>query len=115
MKVILLTLDNIEEDIKQEIKGMLPSKEEDEERELRRIISGDDERNDLPTTLFIDTTKLYKETEYFFRIESVKGLYLSPLQYRENPMMIILLNDREYNCKFDSDIYNKLKEHLNNY
>ena len=62
MKVILLTLDNIEEDIKQEIKGMLPSKEEDEERELRRIISGDDEQNDLPTTLFIDTTKLYKET-----------------------------------------------------
>ena len=68
MKVILLTLDNIEEDIKQEIKGMLPSKEEDEERELRRIISGDDEQNDLPTTLFIDTTKLYKETEFFFRI-----------------------------------------------
>jgi hypothetical protein len=29
--------------------------------------------------------------------------------------MIILLNDMEYNCKFDSDIYNKLKEHLNNY
>ena len=48
MKVILLTLDNIEEDIKQEIKGMLPSKEDEEERELRRIISGDDEQDDLP-------------------------------------------------------------------
>ena len=115
MKVILLTLDNIEEDIKQEIKGMLPSKEEDEERELRRIISGDDEQNDLPTTLFIDTTKLYKETEFFFRIESVKGLSLSHLQYKANPMMIILPNDREHTCKFDLDIYNKLKEHLNNY
>lgn len=119
MKVTLLTFGDIQDDIKDEIQKMIPTEEERYEKEIQRIIgnntSEEEEEEDGIRTVYIDPTKYYKEVEFFFRIENVKGMYLSPLKWQENPIMVILLNDKEYNCKFDKDNYIKLSEHLNNY
>lgn len=115
MKVKLLLLEDIEADIKNEIESLMQdSEEDDEERRIRRIIGKDDEDDNKPKHLFVNMSKYYKETDFYFKKDSVTGLFLSSLTRNDGKIMVIMLYGKEYDCVYDQDIFDELTNYLNN-
>lgn len=115
MKVTLLLLEGVEEEIAEEIKNQLGEKEEltGYEKVLAEL-EGREEDNQK-STIFVDMTKFFKVTEFYFKKETVKGLFMSnKLTKFKDKIMVIIIDGQEYDCLFDEIIFEELKEFLNN-
>jgi len=115
MKVKLLLLEGVEKEIEDEVKSQL--EEHSETSEYERVLSEIEGRANekQSSTIFIDVTKYLKTTDFYFKIQDVKGLFMSTSITKFNDkVMVLLLNDREYDCIFDKDIFEKIKNYLEN-
>ena len=115
MKVTLLLLEGVEEEIAEEIKNQLG--EEKELTSYEKVLAeleGREEDNQK-STIFVDMTKFFKVTEFYFKKETVKGLFMSnKLTKFKDKIMVIIIDGQEYDCLFDEAIFEELKEFLNN-
>lgn len=114
MKVKLLLLENIDAEIKSEIQSFMQESEEDEEeRRIRRIIGGEDEEDEKPKHLFVNMSKYYKETDFYFKKDAITGLFLSSMTRNDSKIMVIMVHGKEYDCVYDQDIFDELINYLN--
>lgn len=115
MKVTLLLLEGVEKEIENEIRNQLG--ETDNLSNYDRVlaeIDGKGEENQQQT-IFVDMTKFFKTTDFYFKKTSVRGLFMSSNLTKNNQkIMIILVENQEYNCLFDETIFEELKQFLNN-
>lgn len=115
MKVTLLLLEGVEKEIQDEVRNQLG--EHSETSEYERVLSEIEGRTgeNQQSTIFVDVTKFYKITDFYFRKTDVKGLFMSSkLTIKNEEIMVILLDGQEYDCLFDEIIFEELKEFLNN-
>lgn len=115
MKVKLLLLEGVEKEIEDEVKSQL--EEHSETSEYERVLSEIEGRTNEKqfSTIFVDITKFYKTTNFYFRKTDVRGLFMSSkLTIKNEKIMVILLDGQEYDCLFDEIIFEELKEFLNN-
>lgn len=115
MKVKLLLLEGVEKEIENEVRNQLG--EHSETSEYERVLSEIEGRSNenQQSTIFVDMTKFFKTTDFYFRKTDVKGLFMSTKVTKNNQnIMIILVDSQEYECLFDSVIFEELKEFLNN-
>ena len=115
MKVKLLLLEGVEKEIENEVRNQLGEKEElsGYDRVLAELDGKVDESQQQ--SIFVDMTKFFKTTDFYFRKTDVKGLFMSTKVTKNNQnIMIILVDSQEYECLFDSVIFEELKEFLNN-
>jgi hypothetical protein len=115
MKVKLLLLEGVEKEIEDEVKSQL--EEHSETSEYERVLSEIEGRANekQSSTIFVDVTKFYKTTNFYFRKTDVRGLFMSSkLTIKNEKIMVILLDGQEYDCLFDEIIFEELKEFLNN-
>lgn len=115
MKVKLLLLEGVEKEIEDEVKSQL--EEHSETSEYERVLSEIEGRANekQSSTIFVDVTKFYKTTNFYFRKTDVRGLFMSSkLTIKNEKIMVILLDGQEYDCLFDEIIFKELKEFLNN-
>jgi len=115
MKVKLLLLEGVEKEIEDEVKSQL--EEHSETSEYERVLSEIEGRANekQSSTIFVDITKFYKTTNFYFRKTDVRGLFMSSkLTIKNEKIMVILLDGQEYDCLFDEVIFEELKEFLNN-
>ena len=115
MKVKLLLLEGVEKEIEDEVKSQL--EEHSETSEYERVLSEIEGRANekQSSTIFVDVTKFYKTTNFYFRKTDVRGLFMSSkLTIKNEKIMVILLDGQEYDCLFDEVIFEELKEFLNN-
>ena len=115
MKVKLLLLEGVEKEIDDEVKSQL--EEHSETSEYERVLSEIEGRANekQSSTIFVDVTKFYKTTNFYFRKTDVRGLFMSSkLTIKNEKIMVILLDGQEYDCLFDEIIFEELKEFLNN-
>lgn len=113
MKVQLLVLENIEQEIQNEVKNQIGENNLSGYDKVLRELEG--EKVDENQPIFIDVTKYLKTTDFYFKIQDVKGLFMSTSITKFNDkVMVLLLNDREYDCIFDKDIFEKIKNYLEN-
>ena len=115
MKVKLLLLEGVEKEIEDEVKSLL--EEHSETSEYERVLSEIEGRANekQSSTIFVDVTKFYKTTNFYFRKTDVRGLFMSSkLTIKNEKIMVILLDGQEYDCLFDEVIFEELKEFLNN-
>lgn len=110
MKVTLLLLENVEKEIGKDINNIF-SMEDEEERKLNRLLGKEEEPRE---PIIIDITKYYKKSSFYFKKTDVKGIYMSSNITIDNEnIMVILLDGKEYDCIFDEEIFEELKEQLN--
>ena len=98
-----------------EVKSQL--EEHSETSEYERVLSEIEGRANekQSSTIFVDVTKFYKTTNFYFRKTDVRGLFMSSkLTIKNEKIMVILLDGKEYDCLFDEIIFEELKEFLNN-
>ena len=115
MKVKLLLLEGVEKEIENEVRSQL--EEHSETSEYERVLSEIEGRANekQSSTIFVDVTKFYKTTNFYFRKTDVRGLFMSSkLTIKNEKIMVILLDGQEYDCLFDEIIFEELKEFLNN-
>jgi len=113
MKVQLLVLENIEQEIQNEVKNQICENNLSGYDKVLRELEGENVDENQP--IFIDVTKYLKTTDFYFKIQDVKGLFMSTSITKFNDkVMVLLLNDREYDCIFDKDIFEKIKNYLEN-
>lgn len=115
MKATLLLLEGVEKEIENEVRNQLG--EQDNLSGYDRVvaeINGRGEENQQQS-IFVDMTKFFKTTDFYFRKTDVKGLFMSTKVTKNNQnIMIILVDSQEYECLFDEFIFEELKEFLNN-
>lgn len=110
MKVTILILENVEKEIGQDINNFL-SEDDAEERKLNRLLGKEEEPRD---PIIIDITKYYKKSDFYFKKCDVKGIYMSSnTTVKGERIMVILLDGKEFDCIFDEEIFEELKEQLN--
>ena len=115
MKVTLLLLEGVEKEIEDEVRNQLG--EHSETSEYERVLSEIEGRSNenQQSTIFVDMTKFFKPTDFYFRKIDVKGLFMSTKLTKDNQnIMVILVDSQEYECLFDEVIFEELKEFLNN-
>jgi hypothetical protein len=115
MKATLLLLEGVEKEIENEVRNQLG--EHSETSEYERVLSEIEGRTgeNQQSTIFVDVTKFFKTTDFYFRKTDVKGLFMSTKVTKNNQnIMIILVDSQEYECLFDEFIFEELKEFLNN-
>ena len=115
MKVTLLLLEGVEKEIEDEVRNQLG--EHSETSEYERVLSEIEGRTgeNQQSTIFVDVTKFYKITDFYFRKTDVKGLFMSTkLTKVEDKIMVIIVDGQEYDCLFNETIFEELKEFLNN-
>jgi len=115
MKVQLLLLEGVEKEIEDEVRNQLEEHSEisDYERVLSEIEGRTSENKQ--STIFVDMTKFFKTTDFYFRKNDVKGLFMSSKLTKNNQkIMIIIIENQEYDCLFDESIFEELKDFLNN-
>lgn len=120
MKVKLLLLEGVEKEINEDIQQQLMSEESmglsEQEREYNRVIAqmmGKETEEPENKTIYVDMTKFYKETDFYFKKEDVAGLFMSTKTFRDQKIMVIILGN-EYDCVYEEKVFNKLVEFLNN-
>ena len=115
MKVQLLLLEGIEKEIEDDVKEQLSQSNiptDNYEKVLAEMEGRNTEEN---TTIFVDITKFYKITDFYFRKTDVKGLFMSTKVTKvEDKIMVIIVDGQEYDCLFNETIFEELKEFLNN-
>jgi len=104
MKVKLLLIENLEEDIKKDINSYLPTQEELERRKLDRLLGKSDYEEGWEQ-ISINIHKYHKEVDFYFKLENISGVFLSTIEWKNNKIMIILLDGLEYNCIYDEEAY----------
>ena len=115
MKVKLLLLEGVEKDIENEVRSQLGGQENlsGYDKVLAEINGKVDENQQQ--SIFVDMTKFFKTTDFYFRKTDVRGLFMSSkLTIKNEKIMVILLDGQEYDCLFDEVIFEELKEFLNN-
>ena len=115
MKVTLLLLEGVEKEIENEVRNQLG--EYPEISEYERVLSEIEGRTNeqQPSTIFVDITKFFKTTDFYFKKTDVKGLFMSTKVTKiEGKIMVIIIDGQEYDCLYDSVIFEELKEFLNN-
>ena len=115
MKATLLLLEGVEKDIENEVRNQLGGQENlsGYDKVLAEINGKIDENQQQ--SIFVDMTKFFKTTDFYFKKTDVKGLFMSTKVTKTNQkIMIILVDSQEYECLFDSVIFEELKEFLNN-
>ena len=114
MKATLLLLEGVEKEIENEVRNQL--EEHSEISDYERVLSEIEGRtNDQQSTVFVDMTKFFKTTDFYFRKNDVKGLFMSSKLTKNNQkIMIIIIENQEYDCLFDESIFEELKDFLNN-
>jgi len=115
MKATLLLLEGVEKEIENEVRNQLG--EHSETSEYERVLSEIEGRpgENQQSTIFVDVTKFYKITDFYFRKTDVKGLFMSTKVTKNNQnIMVIIVDGQEYECLFDEFIFEELKEFLNN-
>lgn len=115
MKVKLLLLEGVEKEIENDVRDQLG--EHSEISDYERVLSEIEGRTieNQQSTIFVDMTKFYKTTDFYFRKTDVKGLFMSSkLTKFKDKIMVIIINGQEYDCLFDEAIFEELKEFLNN-
>lgn len=115
MKATLLLLEGVEKEIENEVRNQLGGQENlsDYDRVLAEI-DGRGEENQQQS-IFVDMTKFYKITDFYFRKTDVKGLFMSTKVTKvEDKIMVIIVDGQEYDCLFNETIFEELKEFLNN-
>jgi hypothetical protein len=129
MQIKILVIEK--EDITQEVNNQLSkfieeynrelSDEEKAEKELRRLISGEDEEENKPPPIFRQKVNVldYAEfVDFFFRKSSVDCIFKSPKsistpKYIDVDIMVIKIGPVEYEALYDEEIFNELVELLN--
>ena len=108
-------LEGVEKEIENEVRNQLG--EHSETSEYERVLSEIEGRTgeNQQSTIFVDVTKFYKITDFYFRKTDVKGLFMSTKVTKvEDKIMVIIVDGQEYDCLFDETIFEELKEFLNN-
>ena len=115
MKATLLLLEGVEKEIENEVRNQLG--EQDNLSGYDRVvaeINGRGEENQQQS-IFVDMTKFFKTTDFYFRKTDVKGLFMSTKVTKvEDKIMVIIVDGQEYDCLFNETIFEELKEFLNN-
>lgn len=115
MKAKLLLLEGVEKEIDEDVKSQLSKKQNLSEYEkVVAEISGQDSEQIQPMTIYVDMTKYYKVTDFYFKKEDVIGLFLSTKEVKGQAVMVIITVANEYDCLFDAQIFEELKQFLNN-
>jgi len=127
MQVKILVIEK--EDINQEVSNQLSrfmeehnrelTDEEKQERELRRLISGEEEMK--PPPIFrqeVNMLDFAEFVDFYFKKSSVDCIFKSPKavstpKYTDVELMVIKIGSVEYEALFDQEIFNELIEHLN--
>jgi len=115
MKATLLLLEGVEKEIENEVRNQLGGQENlsDYDRVVAEINGKVDENQQQ--SIFVDVTKFYKITDFYFRKTDVKGLFMSTKVTKvEDKIMVIIVDGQEYDCLFNETIFEELKEFLNN-
>lgn len=115
MKVTLLLLEGVEKEIENEVRNQLG--EHSETSEYERVLSEIEGRSNenQQSTIFVDMTKFFKTTDFYFRKIDVKGLFMSTKVTKvEGKIMVIIIDGQEYDCLFDKAIFEELENYLNN-
>jgi len=113
MKVQLLVLENIEQEIQNEVKNQIGENNLSGYDKVLRELEGENVDENQP--IFIDVTKYLKTTDFYFKIQDVKGLFMSTsITKFNNKVMIIVIEGNEYECIFDEKIFEELKNYLEN-
>lgn len=114
MKVKLLLLEGVEKEIDEEVRNQLGKRPNlSEYDKILAEIKGQDTEQDIPPTIYVDMTKYFKITDFYFRKEDVVGLFLSTKEVKEQAIMVIITIAGEYDCIFDEQVFDELKEFLN--
>lgn len=114
MKVKLLLLEDVEREIDEEIRNQLSqnklsSKERDYQNLLSEI-SGEKTENEV---MYVDISKYYKITDFYFKKENVNSLFMSSKLVNGEKVMVITLQN-EYDCIYDEVVFEEIKQYLNN-
>ena len=113
MKVKLLVLENIEQEIQKEVKNLLKDDEKTSYDKVLAEIEGRKDESEENQHLFIDVSKFLRTTDFFFKKEEVKGLFMSTNVTKFNDkIMVILIDGKEYDCIFEESIFEELKNYL---
>lgn len=115
MKATLLLLEGVEKEIENEVRNQLGGQENlsDYDRVVAEINGKVDENQQQ--SIFVDMTKFFKTTDFYFRKTDVKGLFMSTKVTKvEDKIMVIIVDGQEYDCLFNETIFEELKEFLNN-
>lgn len=115
MKVKLLLLEGVEKEIENEVESQLGKQEHlsDYEKVVAEL-GGNEQENNFPKRIYVDVTKYYKMTDFYFKKEDVTGLFMSTNKVRGEGIMVINIIGKDYDCLFDGQIFNELKDFLNN-
>jgi len=115
MKATLLLLEGVEKEIENEVRNQLG--EQDNLSGYDRVvaeINGKVDENQQQS-IFVDMTKFFKTTDFYFKKTDVKGLFMSTKVTKvEDKIMVIIVDGQEYDCLFNETIFEELKEFLNN-
>ena len=100
MKLQLLVLENIEQEIQNEVKNQIGENNlSGYDKVLKRIRR---RKCWWKPAYFYRCNKISKNNWFYFKIQDVKGLFMSTSITKFNDkVMVLLLNDREYDCIFD--------------
>lgn len=121
MEVRMLVVENLErlaKDVAAEYTQFIDSnRETDQERETRRIIEGDedDERMRLPQSFeyVIDVSKYFKIVDFIFKKEQLSSLFMSTMVYKDEKIMVAVVDGLEYDFIYEEDKYKELVTYLN--
>lgn len=114
MKVKLLLIEDLEKNLKEELEKEISSlkEESDYQRVLNEINGIETDKNE---NIFIDLSKYYKETDFYFKKSDVSGIFLSHRKTVKNQkIMIIIINNEEYDCLYNENVFTELINFLNN-
>ncbi len=115
MKATLLLLEGVEKEIENEVRNQLG--EQDNLSVYDRVLAEIDGRGEenQQQSIFVDMTKFFKTTDFYFKKTDVKGLFMSTKVTKvEDKIMVIIVDGQEYDCLFNETIFEELKEFLNN-
>ena len=123
MKVKLLVLEDADKKIQDFVTTKMREEGEEDtfltqsERDYQRMVrelNGTTSEGGETKSFIVDLTPLHEEVDFFFKADSVQGLFMSSKLYKNKPIMVLVLN-AEYDCVYDEKIFNTLTEKfLNN-
>ena len=113
MKVQLLLLEGVEKEMQEDLMNQLNQKEQLSQYD--KVLAELEGREIEQKPIYIDVRKFFKTTDFYFKKEDVKGLFMSSKLTKNNQkIMVIIIDGQEYDCLFDEIIFEELKEFLNN-
>ena len=113
MKVTLLVLEGVEKEMQEDLMKHL--NQEEQLSQYEKVLAELEGRDIEKVPIYIDVNKFLKTTEFYFKKENVKGLFMSnKLTKFKEKIMVIIIDGQEYDCLFDEAIFEELKEFLNN-